>query len=146
MKVNVIKSTKPTALQKLISELPFDPASEAEFKGLMFVEELLTLMKEQGINRTQLAARMGVGSPRVTAMLNGGSNFTLETLIRAAQAVNSTIEQVLVPAGAKGRWVFEREDEIHSAFRARRTDVAALNRPFELETYEIATDDNADAA
>jgi predicted transcriptional regulator len=92
VKVNVIKSAKPTALQKLISELPFDPASEAEFKGLMFVEELLTLMKEQGINRTQLAKRMGVGPSRVTAMLNGGSNFTLETLIRASRAVGANLE------------------------------------------------------
>lgn len=65
MKVNIVKPDKPTELQTLIAELPFDPASEAEFKGLMLVEELLTHMKGQGINRTQLAERMGVGSPRV---------------------------------------------------------------------------------
>jgi transcriptional regulator with XRE-family HTH domain len=144
VKVNIVKSGKPTALQKLISELPFDPASEAEFKGLMFVEELLTLMKEQGINRTQLAERMGVGASRVTAMLTGGSNFTLETLIRAGHAVGANLEQTLVPAGGKGRWVHYREDQIHTAFRPRKLD--AGNSSFQLETYEIATDDKTSAA
>jgi transcriptional regulator with XRE-family HTH domain len=145
MKIKITKPDKPTELQKLIAELPFDAASEAEFKGLMFVEELLTLMKEQGINRTQLAERMGVGSPRVTAMLNGSSNFKLETLIRAGHAVGATLEQTLVPEGMKGRWVNYREDEIHSAFRSSKGKVF-VNPPFRLETDEIATEDDADAA
>jgi len=145
MKVNIVKPDKPTQLQKLIAELPFDPASEAEFKGLMLVEELLTHMKGQGINRTQLAERMGVGSPRVTAMLNGSSNFTLETLIRAGRAVGATLEQTLVPVGMKGRWVAYREDEVHSAFRARKAP-AFVNPSFQLETDEIATEDNAKSA
>ena len=146
MKVNIVKPDKPTALQKLFSELPFDPSSEAEFKGLMFVEELLTLMKQQSLNRTQLAERMGVGSPRITAMLNGSSNFTLETLIRAGRAVGATLEQTLVPAGCKGHWVVVREDQIHSAFKSRKQDTSTLNPPFQLETNEIAPDDHADAA
>lgn len=145
MKIKITKPDKPTELQKLIAELPFDAASEAEFKGLMLVEELLTLMKEQGINRTQLAERMGVGSPRVTAMLNGSSNFKLETLIRAGQAVGATLQQTLVPEGMKGRWVNYREDEIHSAFRPRKQQVFT-NPPFQLETDEIATDDDAKSA
>lgn len=145
MKIKITKPDKPTELQKLIAELPFDAASEAEFKGLMFVEELLTLMKERGINRTQLAERMGVGSPRVTAMLNGSSNFKLETLIRAGHAVGATLEQTLVPEGMKGRWVNYREDEIHSAFRSSKAKVY-VNPLFQLETDEIATEDDADAA
>lgn len=145
MKIKITKPDQPTELQQLIAGLPFDAASEAEFKGLMFVEELLTLMKEQGINRTELAERMGVGSPRVTAMLNGSSNFKLETLIRAGHAVGATLQQTLVPAGMKGHWVLYREDEIHAAFRPRKQQ-AHTNPPFQLETDEIATDDDAKSA
>jgi transcriptional regulator with XRE-family HTH domain len=145
MKNNTIRPREASALQKAFAA-PYEPDEEAEFKGLMFVEELLSLMKEQGINRTQLAKRMGVGSPRVTAMLNGSSNFTLETLVRAAQSVGATLEQVLVPAGCKGRWVIVREDEIHSEFKPRKKDTFARNASFELETDEIAPDDHADAA
>lgn len=146
MKIKITKPDKPTELQKLIAELPFDAASEAEFKGLMFVEELLTLMKEQGINRTQLAERMGVGSPRVTAMLNGSSNFKLETLIRAGHAVGATLQQTLVPKGMKGRWVLYREDHIHSAFKPRPRETSTANSQFLLETDETAPEDHADAA
>lgn len=145
MKNNTIRPREASALQKAFAA-PYEPDEEAEFKGLMFVEELLTLMKEQGINRTQLAKRMGVGSPRVTAMLNGSSNFTLETLVRAAQSVGATLEQVLVPAGCKGRWVIVRVDEIHSEFKPRKKDTSARNASFELETDEIAPEDHADAA
>ncbi len=145
MKIKITNPDKATELQQLIAGLPFDAASEAEFKGLMFVEELLTLMKEQGINRTELAERMGVGSPRVTAMLNGSSNFKLETLIRAGHAVGATLQQTLVPAGMKGHWVLYREDEIHAAFRPRKQQVHT-NPPFQLETDEIATDDDAKSA
>lgn len=146
MKIKTTKPAKPTELQKLISDLPFDPASEAEFKGLMFVEQLLTHMKAQGINRTQLAKRMGVGPSRVTAMLNGSGNFTLETLIRAGHAVGTTLEQSLVPEGLQGRWVHYREDETHTAFRNSKKNVILINPPFQLETDEVASTDHADAA
>jgi plasmid maintenance system antidote protein VapI len=145
MKINIIKPDQPSELQKLITGLPFDAASEAEYKGLMFVEELLTLMKEQGINRTELAKRMGIGSPRVTAMLNGSSNFTLETLIRAGHAVGASLQQTLVPEGATGRWSVYREDEIHAAFQSRKNHIFT-NPPFQLDTDEIATDDDAKSA
>jgi transcriptional regulator with XRE-family HTH domain len=145
MKIKITKPDKPTELQKLIAELPFDAASEAEFKGLMFVEELLALMNEQGINRTQLAERMGVGSPRVTAMLSGSSNFKLETLVRAGHAVGATLQQTLVPEGMKARWVLYREDEIQAEFRPRKPQ-GFTNPPFQLETDEIATDDDAKSA
>jgi plasmid maintenance system antidote protein VapI len=145
MKINIIKPDQPSELQKLIAGLPFDAASEAEYKGLMLVEELLVLMKEQGINRTELAKRMGIGSPRVTAMLNGSSNFTLETLIRAAHAVGATLQQTLVPEGSVGRWSVYREDEIHAAFQSRKNH-SFTNPPFQLDTDEIATDDDAKSA
>lgn len=146
MKIKSTKPKKPTKLQKLISDLPFDPASETELKGLMLVEQLLTHMKAKGINRTQLAKRMGVGPSRVTAMLNGSSNFTLETLIRAGHAVGTRLEQTLVPERLKGRWVYYRDDEIHTAFRGRQNDAILINPPFHLETDEVALNDHADAA
>ena len=144
MKVKIGTPVKSTELQKLVSELPFDATNEAEFKGLMFVEELLALMKQRGLNRTQLAERMEVGASRITAMLNGNSNFTLETLIRAGHAVGATLEQTLVPNGMKGRWVKYREDEVHSAFRPSQKKPG--NLPFELETDEIASTDDVNAA
>jgi len=146
MKLKITKPDRPTELQNLIAGLPFDAASEAEFKGLMLVEELLVLMKEQGINRTQLAKRMGVGSPRVTAMLNGSSNFTIETLIRAANAVGATLQQTLVPQGMKGRWLTYFEHEVHEGFTVTTSPVEVCRNIFHLENDKIAAHDPADAA
>jgi transcriptional regulator with XRE-family HTH domain len=63
----------------------------------MIVEELLTLMAENGISRGELAKRMEVQPSRVTSMLTGTNNFTIETLVRAGRAVGADIELHFVP-------------------------------------------------
>jgi plasmid maintenance system antidote protein VapI len=68
------------------------------------VEELLQFMKREGINRSELAERMGVGPSRITAMLSGDSNLTIDTLVRAGRAVGADLMQTFVPQGEKGRW------------------------------------------
>lgn len=134
----------PTPLQQAFADLPFDAADEAEVKGLLFVEQILQLMKQQGIKRGQLAQLMGVQNSRVTAMLKGTSNFTLETLIRAARAVGAGLEQVVVPAGHQVRWQMYQEDEIDAMFRT----IAKHHAPttFDLQSDEISQTDPADAA
>ena len=145
MNLKTSKVTKPTDLQKAFAQ-PYDASSEAEFKGLMFVEELLKLMKKEGVNRTQLAKRMGVQPSRITAMLNGTSNFTLETLIRASRAVGATLEQALCPRDMKCKWVFYRESETHEAFShlIRANKKASSN--FVISRGGLAKDDDAKAA
>jgi len=145
MNLKITKTTKPTELQKAF-EQPFDASSEAEFKGLMFVEELLKLMKKQGVNRTELAKRMGVQPSRVTAMLNGTSNFTLETQIRASRAVGATIEQALCPGDMKCKWTFYRESETHEAFLPNIRAVKKVNSTFVISKSGQAKDDDAKAA
>jgi len=145
MNLKITQATKPTELQKAL-EQPFDASSEAEFKGLMFVEELLKRMKKLGVNRTELAKRMGVQPSRVTAMLNGTSNFTLETQIRASRAVGATIEQALCPDDMKCRWTFYRESETHEAFLPNIRTVKKASNHFVLTNQEPAKTDNADAA
>ena len=75
-------------------------AGETEYKKLMIVEDLLQLMEEQGITRSELAKRMGVQPSRVTSMLTGTNNFTIETLVRAGRAVGAELQQHFVPLPA----------------------------------------------
>ena len=147
MKINITKPKKATALQKAMAELPFDAESETEFTVLMFVEKLLTLMKQQGVNRTELAERMGVQPSRVTAMLNGGSkNFTLETQIRACHALGATLEQAICPENMKCKWIIYHEDETHKAFLPNIRRITKTPNNFVLPNKETANDDDADAA
>lgn len=69
------------------------------------IEALLQFMKREGINRSELAERMGVGPSRITKMLSGDENLTIDTLVRAGQAVGADLAQTFVPEGQKGRWV-----------------------------------------
>jgi transcriptional regulator with XRE-family HTH domain len=146
MKAITITTNQPSELQKLISELPFDPAAEAEYQGLMLVEELLKLMKEQGLQRNELAKRMGVVPSRVTAMLNGSSNFKLETLIRAAHALGATYHSVLCPSQMKCKWSFYSESETHEAFSPNIRTIKKTQSTFTISREKQTVADDAEAA
>jgi DNA-binding phage protein len=78
--------------------------SQVERRKLSIVEELLQFMKREGINRSELAERMGVGPSRITKMLSGDENLTIDTLVRAGRAVGADLVQTFVPKGQEGHW------------------------------------------
>lgn len=94
MKVTITKGDNPVG--RLFAETP-SIESEAEYRKLMIVEELLTLMAEKGISRGELAKRMEVQPSRITAMMTGANNFTIETLVRAGRAVGAELAVHFVP-------------------------------------------------
>jgi len=94
MKITITKGDNPVS--RLFAETP-SIEGEAEYRKLMIVEELLTLMEENGVTRGELAKRMEVQPSRVTSMLTGANNFTIETLVRAGRAVGADLELHFVP-------------------------------------------------
>jgi transcriptional regulator with XRE-family HTH domain len=101
MKIEITKST--SAVAKLFAQPP-SIEGEADYQKLLFVEELLGLMKEQGMSRAELARRMDARPSRITSMLTGTNNFTIETMVRAARAVNAKFHHCLAPASKSVRW------------------------------------------
>ncbi len=103
MNIKVVKKKSPLAdaFAKSIATVE----AQVELRKLEIVEELLQFMKREGISRSELAERMGVGPSRITAMLNGTSNLTIDTLVRAGHAVGAELAQTFVPQGHKGHWV-----------------------------------------
>lgn len=78
--------------------------SQVERSKLSIVEELCKFMKREGINRSELAERMNVPPSRITKMLSGDSNLTIDTLVRAGRAVGADLAQTFVPQGFAVRW------------------------------------------
>jgi len=76
---------------------PLSIEGEAEYRKQWIVNQLLGLMEEQGITRAELARRMEVQPSRVTSILSGTNNFTIDTLVRAGRAVGADIELHFVP-------------------------------------------------
>jgi transcriptional regulator with XRE-family HTH domain len=72
---------------------------QAEELSLAFTESVLLRMEERGnMPRKELANRMGTTMPYVTKLLKGKSNFTFETLVKLARALDCRIEApTLIP-------------------------------------------------
>jgi transcriptional regulator with XRE-family HTH domain len=141
MKIKIIRK-KPSALAQAFAQ-PFSVEQEVEFRKLIVVEELLQYMKREGIKRTELAERMGVQPSRITAMLSGDSNLTIDTLVRAGRAVGADLHQTFAPQGKKVRWTSYDPADVHEVFSAlvRTTSVENLNTSFTLQP--LANDDKA---
>ena len=120
--------------------------SEAEYKKLMIMEEILRLMEAEGVNRSQLAERMGVKPSRITAMMSGGNNFTIETLVRAGRALGHDLHQTFAPMGHQVKWNSYDPAVTHDAFiqDIRPQHVEKADVHFTLS--ETAPDDDKEAA
>ncbi|MCB1237947.1 MAG: helix-turn-helix domain-containing protein [Verrucomicrobiae bacterium] len=143
MKVRITKGEN--AVGRLFAEPP-SVAGVAEYKKLTIVEELLKFMRDQGISRTELAKRMGVQPSRITSMLNGTNNFTIETLVRAGKAVGAELHQTFAPEGMRVRWNCYDPANVHPAFLSVKVQPVHLSKSRFVELESAATDDDAQAA
>ena len=75
-----------------IPDLEKDPEFVADTLKGMVTEDLLHAMAEQGLNRNQLAQKMGKSRQYIGRVLNESANFTLERLAEFACALNRKIE------------------------------------------------------
>jgi transcriptional regulator with XRE-family HTH domain len=141
MKINIIHK-KPSALAQAFAE-PFSVEEEIGFRKLMVVEELLQFMKREGIKRTELAERMGVQPSRITAMLSGESNLTIDTLVRAGRAVGADLHQTFAPRGKKVRWTCYDPAEVHEVFSAAVRTTTVENTKTDFTLQPLANDDKA---
>src|ERR1700759_2142486 len=67
---------------------------DEEMHGLVtqLTNEITFHMRERGISRADLAARMGVSPGRVSQILGGGENLTLRTRAALASALNARFD------------------------------------------------------
>ncbi len=56
-----------------------------------FTEDIFTLMEQRGVTRAELARRMGSSPAYVTKMLRGNTNFTIESMVRIARALDGKL-------------------------------------------------------
>ncbi len=138
-----ISTRKPDKVQRYFSA-PLSFAQKVVVKKLLIVEQLLECMKALGLNRRKLAARMEVSPARVTTMLDGTNNFTIATLMRAADAVDGEVALTIIPKGHQVNWVTYRESDVHASFVPAREVVVEPATNFSLG--KPVPEDHADAA
>lgn len=67
---------------------------------LSFLVQLSSRMKADGLNKTQLAERIGTSKAYLSKIFSGNPNFTVATLVRLARATGAQVEIRIVPAQA----------------------------------------------
>lgn len=62
-----------------------------------FSEDLFLLMKERGVSKSDLAKRLGKSPAYVTKILRGQSNFTIESMVVLARALDAELDVHITP-------------------------------------------------
>lgn len=128
-----IKITRqaPDETQRFFSA-PLSFSQKVTVKKLLIVEQILERMKGLGMNRTKLAGKMEVSTARITAMMDGTNNFTVETLMRAADAVECELAMGIIPKGCQVKWITYYESDVHTSFLPAKQPVAEAPAHFKL--------------
>jgi len=112
--MKIVQTVGESDVAKAFKE-PLSLEGEIEYCKLILVEELLRHMKRQRITKKEIAERMGVVPARITKILNGTENLTIETLVRAGMAIGARFKGGFYPiaktalAGGKSRKEAENE-------------------------------------
>jgi transcriptional regulator with XRE-family HTH domain len=77
----------------------------AEGASIEFTNAMLTRMRQVGVSRSKLAEKIGVNPAYVSKILRGDTNFSLATMVKIANALESEFRCHLQPLGVKSQWV-----------------------------------------
>lgn len=94
--------THEEVLKPYLRDAKFRKGYQEELEKLRVVDALIRLRERRGLTQTQLAHRIGVSQPFVAKLESGEThNFSLETLVKLAMALDSELEVRFHPHRAK---------------------------------------------
>ena len=94
--------THDEVLKPFLKNAKFRKGYEEELEKLRIVDALIRLREQRGLTQTELARRVGVSQPFIAKLESGEThNFSLETLVKLAVAMNSDLEVRFHPHRAK---------------------------------------------
>ena len=87
-----------------------------------FTEDLDRLMKEKKVSRAELARRIGSSRAYITKLMGGGANFTLQTMVKLAMALDGAVHIHISDKRAITRWKDKapRKERLAAARKARK--------------------------
>jgi transcriptional regulator with XRE-family HTH domain len=90
---------------------------------LDFTDQIVNRMQYLHLSRSDFASRLGSSPAYVTKVLSGGTNFTLESMVKVADALDSEIQIQIVPKDSTQVWL----DVMAGSEEARPRDYALIN-------------------
>jgi transcriptional regulator with XRE-family HTH domain len=73
---------------------------------LEFTEQIVDRMKVLGLSKADLAKRIDSSAPYVTKLLRGGTNFTLESMVKVSDSVDCDLQVKVVPKMPVESWLY----------------------------------------
>jgi len=86
-----------TALKAKAQHARQTHAYRAEGASIRITEDLVAAMKSSGLTRSALADKIGTSPAYVTKILKGETNFTLDSMVKIANALNCELTIGLQP-------------------------------------------------
>jgi antitoxin component HigA of HigAB toxin-antitoxin module len=87
-----------TALKAKADAARQSHAYRAEGASIRFTEDLVEAMESSGLTRSALAEKIGTSSASyITKILKGETNFTLDSMVKIAHALNCELSIGLAP-------------------------------------------------
>src|SRR5712692_4629103 len=75
----------------------------AEGASIEFTDAMVTRMREAGVSRSELARMIKTTPAYISKILRGATNFSLDSMVKIANALNCELRVHLQPSGAKSR-------------------------------------------
>ena len=103
----LLEDVRPTEelmakLAKGVEDFENAPEFVAGYLKACLVRDVLMAMKEEGMNRHQLAERLGKSRQYVSRILNETANFTLQSIAELACALGRKVEVSIYPIDKRG--------------------------------------------
>lgn len=77
----------------------------AEGASIEFTNAMVTRMREAGVSRSELARLIKATPAYISKILRGATNFSLDSMVKIAHALNCEFRCHLQPSGAKSQWL-----------------------------------------
>lgn len=71
---------------------------------MKFADSIYQMMQENNINSTELAESLKTSNAYISKVLRGEANYTVETMVKLASAVNCKLEIDVVPNNKANIW------------------------------------------
>lgn len=91
--------------RKLLQEAKKSITYKIEKAQLDFIVSINALIRESHLTKKAIAENFGCSAPNITQLLAGDGNYTLETMVKLADAVGGELHIHVARADSRVHWV-----------------------------------------
>ncbi|HVS03477.1 MAG TPA: helix-turn-helix transcriptional regulator [Thermoanaerobaculia bacterium] len=131
-------SSPPVEKKSPLDRIRKSEKYQVKLVTLEFLQGIYDRMRDEGLTARKLAGRYGASEARISQFLSGRENSTLETMVKFADALDSTVHIAVVP---RNHW-FEARFHPISAKPVRFDDLSSLSGTTSTDHLPPSNTDN----